>query len=500
MQIVLDNFIRGYYHSEFSQFGDETCINWMPLNTSGGKWNKLLVPTPATEELFSEVVQDEQDGKGVRALYTVTSGAGGQPTLYAVFGRCVYRMGGRGGPVFCGRVTAGASKISICENATISGDNSGQYLYICDGLIVWRLDIKAKDDDVSLSFKSISMPFRPGSENQKILPREIAFYEQRLIVLADGNFWFYSDIASDTFNDLSFYSAEQSIDEIQTLSVLNGLLYLCGTKTVEVWASTGVQNNPFALRGGSAIQLGAAGVNCASAIDDNLFILGSSGFSSIGLFQISGSNSVRVSTDGIEPIFAEWGQYSAFCRVESWREDGQSLVSVTSPDFRRTLVYSLNTQQWHERSSLDEKNNDDKWCARSFTNYNFGVVCGTDTENLVLKLTDSTSTEHTGKNLIRRRKTPIVHAEMDNFIINEVTLDCPKGQGASIGLRVSRDGGMTFGDDRVKTLGGIGVYNLSAHWYSMGMAKDCVFELFTNDPKPIPLFALRLNISKCGRV
>jgi hypothetical protein len=83
-----------------------------------------------------------------------------------------------------------------------------------------------------------------------------------------------------------------------------------------------------------------------------------------------------------------------------------------------------------------------------------------------------------------------VLGDYDPITINRLFIDFETGVGLTSGqgsdpqamLRVSRDGGRTWGEEMWKTLGAIGEYKTRVEWDQFGSSESFVFKVRVSDP------------------
>ena len=108
--------------------------------------------------------------------------------------------------------------------------------------------------------------------------------------------------------------------------------------------------------------------------------------------------------------------------------------------------------------------------------------------------------------LRRVRRLPHLSAENRRVSIDYLELECQRGVGLTVGqgsdplitMRISYDGGETWGNDRSRSLGRKGVYTQRVRWNRCGAGRDPVIEFVSSDPVPVRLFDLYGGVSLAG--
>ena len=99
---------------------------------------------------------------------------------------------------------------------------------------------------------------------------------------------------------------------------------------------------------------------------------------------------------------------------------------------------------------------------------------------------------------IPRRISPHLIQGRNRIFLNRLRFDCQQGVGLDGGvqgsnpylyLRISRDGGNTYGPERIAPLGAIGQYAQVTHFDRLGYARDFVLDVYGGDPVPYRIAA-----------
>jgi hypothetical protein len=207
-------------------------------------------------------------------------------------------------------------------------------------------------------------------------------------------------------------------------------------------------------------------------------------------YQLQGNTPQRVSNHAVEHIIAQDPDLTkALCF--SYTLEGHKLVHLVLPVSKRTLVYDLSTQRWHERESWDSKNRSlGRWRGNCAVSYNGNNYIGDAFDNHVGLLNWDVNTEY--GNIIRLLAySPTLHQDRQRIFISRFELDIESGVGVTDGngsdpqilLEVSRDGGRTFGVLQPhRSIGRKGAYLTRQRWLRMGNARQWVFRISITDP------------------
>jgi len=320
----------------------------------------------------------------------------------------------------------------------------------------------------------------------------LSFGRARSVAYSDGFFVFNTDkilfqssIVSvnkgQNFNALEFDDADQFTDDLVRVIRSQGNLYAFGVESYEVYrlrptSTTGefafqrvtVQNNERGLRGRFNI------VDTDSA----LYFIGGGKYESSSVWELRGATPKKISTDAIDTLIED--EPTGFALA--WVERGQFFRSFTFDT--TTIVYNARTGRWCEQQENlftsgsriqttihvygDNYVSDDtgKW----------GVMDGDVFTLFGDTVLDFFTTMPFGNN----RKP---------FTVSKIEALCQAGVGndeeenPSIAMSYSRDGGVTFTNERYKLLGRRGERQKRQVWRQIGrMDEDVVMRFAFSNP------------------
>lgn len=331
--------------------------------------------------------------------------------------------------------------------------------------------------------------------------KDDAFYPANTVQFFDGYFvfdragtneFFLSALYDGlTYNGLDFASAEASPGKVLATVQNLQLQFIFCTSHVELWYDAGTADFPFARYPGGVINRGIAGSYCVVKEDDAIFFLGADKI----FYRLQGNTPIRVSTHSMETVIASSGNLTdSYCF--SYTIEGHKLVHLTIPDIKRTLIYDISTQEWHERESWDEKKRSlGRWrgnCTVGNNGQSYGGVtyCGDAFSNKLGRIDWSVNTEY--GNTIRALAYSVpIHYDRKRIFFSKFELDVESGTGDSTGdgvnpeisMRVSKNGARTFGIINPKrSIGRQGQYLARQRWLRMGSGRQWVFEISITSP------------------
>jgi hypothetical protein len=318
------------------------------------------------------------------------------------------------------------------------------------------------------------------------------------------NNWYVSLSEQVAFNALDQASKGTFGDPIQSLIACQRTLWLIGAMTTEPWFDAGDPIFPFEEVFGQIVPHGTIAPYSVCTIDVNAFYLSQDKDGRAIFLMLEGYGAKRVSTYALED---EWLTYpirsDAICYT--YQQGGHSFVVIHFPSANKSWGFDRATSQWHQRAYTDQngKLNRERVAFHAFA---YDTNVGMDWQTGQIYALDPNFMTDNGQPISCIRSFPHVVNEMHQITIPCFTADMATGVlpgssevpqigspfspgfspgfGPEIGklppqvaLRVSKDGGETFGNYRTKQLASAGHYRSMLRWRGMGQGRDWVFEL-----------------------
>lgn len=300
---------------------------------------------------------------------------------------------------------------------------------------------------------------------------------------------------------LDFTSAEGYPDNLVALKVSHREVWAFGENSIEVFYNSGNSAFPFERISGAFIETGCAAPASIAKLDNSLFWLGSDARGKGLIFRASGYAAVRISNHSIETIIQGFDT-TIDAIGYSYQQSGHSFYVLTFPTEDRTFCYDVSTELWHERG--DYSNGEfHQHRARCQFVFNEKVHVGDrlngniyifDPENYsdngkAQRWLRSWRAIPTGKNTLRR----MIHHQLQLDCEVGVGLNSGQGENAEVILRWSDDGGKTFGNQHIKSMGRIGKTKHRLIWRRLGWSRDRIYELSGSDPVKITIMGAELQ-------
>jgi hypothetical protein len=303
-------------------------------------------------------------------------------------------------------------------------------------------------------------------------------------IVESGDDYYISDLDDSTgWNAADLASAEASPDSITRVYAAFGQLILFGPQNTEFHANTGAADFPYARVGGGVLETGLAAKWSVADVDLGVMFLGKNKQGGPQVFMLRGYQAQAVSTPDLE---SEFGGYStvADATALSYRYSGHSFYQINFPTADKSWLYDATSGLWSE---LQYRTSGRHRAELAFDFNNQVIVSDYDSGDLYVL--DPDVYADNGEEMISLLRSRHL-SDRYPFTINELQIDMETGVGLVTGqgsaplamLRISKDGGHSFGNSITTSIGAVGRYNTRAVWRRLGQASDWVFELSISDP------------------
>ena len=304
----------------------------------------------------------------------------------------------------------------------------------------------------------------------------------RLIILrADTEKFYWSDVLSTTIDALSFASAENQPDRLKDALFIDDVLILFGSETVEFWPNTTDADLPFQALEGRVFEKGVKATGCATKFGATFA-------------WVTNNNEICVSDP--DNIISKQGleakiEGSASVSLWTFHLEGTEFLALTLDS--GTWVYSNRSKMWSQFASYGY----DAWVPHCYA----GGVFGSSQDGKTLAWGDTYL--DLGGVLERRFRAgnPLNSGSVNvgNLIVRANVGQTSYLSGTyadpTIEMRSSRDAGQTWGNWRGKSLGTQGKYRKKVQWTACGMfGQPGVFmEFRVSDPVPFRVSDVLVN-------
>lgn len=384
---------------------------------------------------------------------------------FVVSGATFYEVTSGGVATSRGTLNTSTGVVSMDDNKTQVAIVDGQNLYIFD------LQTSV--------FTQVSSPGWRGSDNVVEIDGYFVFVDP------DSDQFYLSAIDDGTNLDaLDFSSADSSPDDIVTHLASHRQLWLFGDLSTEIWIDSGGVDFPFVRYQSYTLDVGCVGKHAAINAADTVFWIGKTDRGAGIVYQATGNQPQRVSTQPVEEALR--GADLSQATMWTYQIEGHEFIGINAPGLETTWVFDAAMQQWHERG---------EWSAawsplRSrFVTAFAGQHYAGDSSGALVRL-DSGENTLNGRVLVRDRTWPhLISPSLNPVSYRGVELSMKTGAGGNVTLEISNDGGTTFGPPLMRSLGAIGRWMQRVRWNGLGTAFNRVFRVRQSDPVPFAIYS-----------
>lgn len=460
------------------QFSNQTCINLYPTAghlAQGAKYDSALFPTFGTTLLLNIPNATQQ----VRWLGSIAG------VMYAVVGNGFYLVD------------------SVTVSYTLKGTlntSSGLVKHAYNNTQLLLVD--GTNGYVYTPLTSTWSVITDSVFTASACPTTVAFQQGYAIYTIPGTNNFQVGKAKDfttwpvTYEDQFQYSGDNLVTCVSThLDV-----WMFGETRTEVRqnapSAASPSSQPFKPIPNVLIEMGCAAQYSVALLSNGFYWLAKNEQGGYQVVTVTGQYSPLVVST--EPLHQEWSTYSTISDAQAYAYiyNGHPFYVLTFPTANKTWVYDAAQNLWHQWATQDGQGNQLRHVSNCFAFHKNVPYVGDYQTGNIYKLDPSNYTDN-GTAIIRERTFPTTVDKLKRVGISQLWLDCEVGVGTDTGqgsnprvmLQVSGDGGITFGPERLGTLGKIGDFHNHVRWYRMGTKRQFTPRIRISDPVYCAFFA-----------
>jgi Phage stabilisation protein len=468
-----NGFCGGSYQS-FNPIADnERSINWFPETIQTQGVNKtVLHPTPGIAEIGSTATAiapgtNQTPGKA----HLVQSGR-----EFAVIGTGFYEINSSGAPTFINSVALDGNPATLSSN----GEAGGQIMITSGGNVA------------IYNFHSGAFTNIPSLNGLATMGDSLDGYF--IILDADTSTCYFSGLNDGLTWTITtnFFKRSLSPDPWVAMKVVNRYIWLLGQLTSEVWYNAGTFPLPFAPYVTSVMPYGCVASFSVATANGAISWLGSSKAGVCTVLQSTGFSPTVISTYALSNVLNGYSKL-ADAIGDTYTSLGHTFYLLSFPEQDTTICYDSNSALWHDRGTwISENSAYVSWRPR-FHAFAYGQHRMLDSQTGKIYHMDESFTTDVDSRVIRRlRQPPPLFSENERLFISAFELDLEAGLGNTVDpasdpqvmMRISNDGGKTFGIEHMRSAGKIGEYTKRVRWTRCGQGRRRVFEVSVSNPVP----------------
>lgn len=309
-----------------------------------------------------------------------------------------------------------------------------------------------------------------------------------------------------TWDPTQFFARSINTDPWQAMHVTpSGYIVLPGTQTGESWYNAGTSPIPFAPDPSGSFARGIAATFSITQVGDAVQFLSRGSEGDYTVVRMAGFTPTRVSTHAVDFAISKYGDAVGVDDAvgQCYGEHGHLFYLLTFQHAEMTWVYDAMlagkpVNPWAKRQTwLTEVARFTYW-RNVYHTFAFGKHLTGDPEtNIVSEMNDTIYTDVDDRVIRWIRRSPAILDEHKRIVLDvfELLMDVgaalQSGQGSDpvVILRISRDGGRTWGNEHPCKTGKVGEYWRRVLWRQLGIGRSWAFDISGTDPVPTRLTA-----------
>jgi len=444
----------GFYVAQSLLASAQRCVNLYPeTNPSESTFPFTHYQTPGSLKLGAPPAA----GSG-RCIYRASNGA-----LYAVVAQNVYAISSAWVYTLLGSISSPPNPCYIADNGV-------------DALLVDGTPNGYMWDLATDTFAPFVDPNFYGADR-------VDYASLRFVLNKPGTpIFYYSEPTSLVFDPLDFAAKSGSPDPLISIIASLDQVWLLGELTTEVFYNAGATDAIFERQPGSFMEHGCGAKYSVAKADVWTFWLGQDRQGTHIVYRGEGYQARRISTSAIENVLAGYSTVADAVGF-TYQQNGHLFYILVFPTANATWVFDCATNLWHERAWTDPDDGTlnrirangvafayDKNITIDWENgaiYELRLDLFVDDASPITRVRSWANVVEEGKRVLYRQFTAWIDAG---------TIMQP-GEDPLIGLRWSDDGGNTWGNTVLQSIGKTGTYNTTPNWSRLGYGRNRVFEL-----------------------
>lgn len=457
------NFIGGHYEGRSKNLNAQVTQNWYPvIDNQDGKSIIALMNTPGLKQWID--LDNAGESRGSIKW---------DDCLFTVIGNTLFKI-----------TTGGVS-----SNVGTLNTSSGR-VYMAGGIT----HLMIVDGQKGYYQASGATALTEITDEDFPIPISVAYLDGFFIVSEYDSDSIYKSASEDasSWDGLDFASAEDQPDDVDLIHSYKRHLMLYGEETTEVFFNTGDASFPFTRVAGAVIPVGVGAAASVASGPEGMFFLDSNHQAR----SWQGYETGVISTPQIDYQISQYDTKSDAVGY-TYTQEGHSFYVLTFPSESKTWVYDITTGFWHTRSSGTRGRRHLSDWHQWFNGKN--IVGGHD-DGILYEL-DLGTYDDNGQPIKAIRTSQPVQSNRSLVFHNRLELDFEAGVGLATGqgsdpqvmLDWSDDGGHTWSNEHLVSIGKIGEYEARAIWRRLGRSRNRIYRVSITDPVKRVLMGAHLD-------
>ena len=290
-------------------------------------------------------------------------------------------------------------------------------------------------------------------------------------------------------------------DNLITSISYQGNLWLFGELSTVPWYNVGAATNfGFLRRDGVQFEVGITAKDSVGVIDNAVYWLGQNNDGDSQIYRALGFQSQIISNDALTKTIR------SFTKIDdaigfTYQENNHSFYEICFPTEDRSFAFDTRldpNRGWIEtqsRRTVADRVVTGRHLVQNNTFFAGNNVLGSAFDSKLYIFVNNLQFDGDEK-IVSSRTSMVFSVKDQNITIHNVQILFAPGQGTSSGqgsdpeaiLSYSKDGGITFGNERQIKVGKIGEYEVRAKDWQFGQGRKWVFKVKMSDPAPRDIF------------
>ena len=427
-------------------------INFYPEMSNNNKEEVILLGTPGYS-LWSDV------GNG-----PVRAGIKFKDNLIVVSHKGVWKVNPGGAPKLIGNINTQRGRVSMAE--------SGAECIIVDGQDGWIYNGSSLTKITDTTFVDTKADSVIATDGYFIVNKK-----------DDRSFWVSGSYDGFTWSGLDTAAAEYMTDNILQIGIVN-LPFFLGSESTEYWYNDGTTFPPYSPLRNSRMPYGIAAPQSLVIANNSATWLSQETTGGVKVLRATGPSPKFLSTPAWE---AEWSDYpdisDAFAYGINWQGHDWYVLTFPKADHGKGRTFIHDSGGWFEWGNYESVIGDYVKHPMTFHIWFAGKHIIGDADGDLHHLQSGVYTNN-GTAIISERRCGVIHEDRKRHAYRVFEVDTGKGVGGDILMNHSDDGGRSWNNWRIRSLGAKGKLKNRARIFKLGSAYDKAFAIRISDEVP----------------